>query len=184
MLAAYLQWGLDAAAHLAGEFAWCLWDGRERRLVCARDHFGIRPLYYAAGPRALAVSNAVTSLQRAGTVSDRLLDRAVGDLLVFGDPQEPADTMLADVRRVPPAHALTWTRSSGVEVWAYWRLTPPPPLRVRRARDVARAVSRHAAARRGRSHRERAGHGVDERRAGLDESGRAGGSEVPRPFAR
>jgi asparagine synthase (glutamine-hydrolysing) len=137
VLAAYLQWGLDAAAHLAGEFAWCLWDGRERRLVCARDHFGIRPLYYAAGPRALAVSNAVTSLQRTGTVSDGLLDRAVGDLLLFGDPQEPADTMLADVRRVPPAHTLTWTPSSRVEIRAYWRLTPPPPLRARRDRDVA-----------------------------------------------
>jgi len=137
VLAAYLQWGLDAAARLAGEFAWCLWDGRERRLVCARDHFGVRPLYYAADPRALAVSNAVTSLQRMGTVSDRLLDRAVGDLLVFGDPQEPGDTMLADVRRVPPAHMLTWTPSSGVELWSYWTLSPPPPLRAARASDVA-----------------------------------------------
>ena len=44
VLAAYLQWGLDAAARLTGDFAWCLWDGRERRLVCARDHFGVRPL--------------------------------------------------------------------------------------------------------------------------------------------
>lgn len=125
VLAAYLQWGLDAAARLTGEFAWCLWDGRERRLVCARDHFGIRPLYYAAGPRALAVSNAVTSLQRTGTVSDRLLDRAVGDLLVFGDPQQPDDTMLADVRRVPPAHVLTWTPSSGLAMWPYWKLQAP-----------------------------------------------------------
>jgi len=126
VLAAYQQWGLDAAARLAGEFAWCLWDGRERRLVCARDHFGIRPLYYAARTRTLAVSNAVTSLQRTGTVSDQLLDRAVGDLLVFGDPQEPEDTMLADVRRVPPAHVLTWSPSSGLATWPYWKLQPPP----------------------------------------------------------
>jgi len=137
VLAAYLQWGLDAPTHLTGDFAWCLWDGRERRLVCARDHFGVCPLYYAAGPRAAAVSNAVASLQRLGLASDRLLDRAVGDLLVFGDPQEPGDTMLADVRRVPPAHMLTWTPSSGVELWAYWKLAPPPPLHAAHASDVA-----------------------------------------------
>ncbi|HZI80129.1 MAG TPA: asparagine synthase-related protein [Vicinamibacterales bacterium] len=137
VLAAYLEWGLDAAAHLSGDFAWCLWDGRERRLLCARDHFGIRPLYYARTPGALAVSNAISSLQRAGVASDRLLDRAAGDLLLFGDPQEPADTMLADVRRVPPAHVLTWTPSAGVDVWAYWRFEPPAPSRERRPRDIA-----------------------------------------------
>jgi asparagine synthase (glutamine-hydrolysing) len=140
VLAAYLRWGLDAAAHLAGEFAWCLWDGRERRLVCARDHFGVRPLYYAWGPRALVISNAVASLQRAGVVSDRLLDRAVGDLLLFGDPQEPADTMLADVRRLPAAHVLTWTAASGVDVWAYWKLVPPSPQRARDCRDVGASL--------------------------------------------
>src|SRR6185295_19956038 len=71
--------------------------------------------------------NAVASLQRAGLVSNRLCDRAVGDLLLFGDPQEPGDTMLADVHRVPPAHCLTWTPSSGVVIRPYWRLEPPRP---------------------------------------------------------
>jgi asparagine synthase (glutamine-hydrolysing) len=137
VLAAYLEWGLEAPARLTGDFAWCLWDGRERRLVCARDHFGVRPLYYARGPRTLFVSNALTSLQRAGVASDRLLDRAVGDLLIFGDPQDPEDTMFVDVRRVPPAHVLTWTPSAGVTLQRYWRLEPPRPLRARRPRDVA-----------------------------------------------
>jgi asparagine synthase (glutamine-hydrolysing) len=128
-IAAYLEWGLDAPAHLTGDFAWCLWDGRDKRLLCARDHFGIQPLYYARGHRALVISNAVTSLRRAGAVSDHLRDRAVGDLLLFGDPQEPGDTMLADVHRLPPAHVLTWTPSSGVAVRAYWRLQPAAPRR-------------------------------------------------------
>jgi asparagine synthase (glutamine-hydrolysing) len=124
--AAYQQWGLDAAAHLTGDFAWALWDARQRRLLCARDHFGVRPLYYALNARALVVSNAVASLLRTGEASERLRDRAVGDLLLFGDPQEPGDTMLHDVHRVPPAHVLTWTPSSGLAVWAYWRLQAPP----------------------------------------------------------
>ena len=133
---AYLAWGLDAPAHLLGDFAWCLWDGRERRLVCARDHFGVRPLYYAHTSRWLAVSNAITSLRRIPEVSDRLLDRAVGDLLVFGDPQDPHDTMLADVRRVPAGHLLTWTEAAGTRVSAYWRCAAPRPAPIRDPRAV------------------------------------------------
>src|SRR6185295_5632838 len=43
----YERWGTDFPAHLRGDFALALWDGRERRLVLARDPFGIRPLFYA-----------------------------------------------------------------------------------------------------------------------------------------
>jgi len=136
ILGAYLAWGLDAPAHLLGDFAWCLWDGRERRLLCARDHFGVRPLYFVHTARWLAISNAVTSLRRVPDVSDRLLDRAVGDLLVFGDPQDPHDTMLAAVRRVPAGHRLTWTEAAGPRVSAYWRCAAPPPARVRDPRET------------------------------------------------
>ena len=152
VVAAYLEWGLDAAAHLTGDFAWCLWDGRDKRLFCARDHFGIRPLYYACGDRSLAASNAAASLFRAGVASGRLRDRAVGDLLLFGDPMTPGETMLADVNRVPPAHVLTWTRGSGVEVRPYWRLQPP-----------SRACAHHEAAGRFRDTLQRA---VDDRLRG------------------
>jgi asparagine synthase (glutamine-hydrolysing) len=143
--AAYQRWGLDAAAHLTGDFAWCLWDGRERRLVCARDHFGIRPLYFARTARMLVISNTVDSLRRAGVATERLRDRAVGDLLLFGDPMEPGETALADVDRVPAAHVLMWTASAGVTLWRYWRLQPPPhPSPHEEAASRIRATLQHA----------------------------------------
>ena len=43
---AYEQWGLDAFARLNGMFATAVWDAEKRRLVLARDPFGIKPLYY------------------------------------------------------------------------------------------------------------------------------------------
>jgi asparagine synthase (glutamine-hydrolysing) len=41
---AYEQWGLEFADRLRGMFAVAIWDARERRLVLARDRFGIKPL--------------------------------------------------------------------------------------------------------------------------------------------
>ena len=43
---AYLKWGRDVCNHLVGDFAFCVWDERERVLFAVRDHLGLRPLYH------------------------------------------------------------------------------------------------------------------------------------------
>src|SRR5215212_19745 len=55
-LEAFARWGERAAGQLLGDFAFIGWDDRARRLVCGRDHFGIRPLHYYASPREVVVA--------------------------------------------------------------------------------------------------------------------------------
>ena len=57
LLAAYRAWGVQAPAHLEGDFAWALWDGDARRLLCARDFAGRRPLHHAMAGRALVAAS-------------------------------------------------------------------------------------------------------------------------------
>src|SRR5919202_959982 len=54
---AYEEWGDDFARRLRGMFAAAIWDSRARRLVLARDRFGIKPLYYRAADGALAFAS-------------------------------------------------------------------------------------------------------------------------------
>ena len=63
MLGAYARWGEGGVEHLLGAFAFAIWDGRERRLVCARDPIGVRPLYLAHRPgRLLAFASEPKAL--------------------------------------------------------------------------------------------------------------------------
>jgi asparagine synthase (glutamine-hydrolysing) len=46
ILAAYDRWGVACLDHLRGMFAFAIWDERKQRFFCARDRFGIKPLYW------------------------------------------------------------------------------------------------------------------------------------------
>jgi asparagine synthase (glutamine-hydrolysing) len=45
ILASYLEWGEACVERFNGMWAFALWDGRERRLFCSRDRFGVKPFY-------------------------------------------------------------------------------------------------------------------------------------------
>lgn len=62
ILAAYRAWGEGCTRWLEGEFAFVLWDRRARRVLCARDFSGRRPLYYAELGGTLVVGSTLSSV--------------------------------------------------------------------------------------------------------------------------
>ena len=46
ILKAYAKWGEDCPDKLLGDFAFVIWDKKEEKLFCARDHMGVKPFYY------------------------------------------------------------------------------------------------------------------------------------------
>ena len=59
---AYLRWGETCPERLLGDFAFGLWDPRQRRFFAARDHFGVKPFYYVAEPRRFAFATEPRAL--------------------------------------------------------------------------------------------------------------------------
>ena len=57
IVAAYHHWGADALTKLRGMFAFALWDSVEQELFCARDPFGIKPMFMASGPGGTVVGS-------------------------------------------------------------------------------------------------------------------------------
>lgn len=132
ILHAYRAWGVDCVQHLLGDFAFAIWDGRTRRLFCARDHFGVKPFFYAQLGHSVILSNTVDCLRAHPAVSDRLNDLAIADFLLFGYNQELDTTAFADIRRLPPGHYLT-VQDDEVRVARYWSV--PEPSHVDYAND-------------------------------------------------
>jgi len=102
ILAGYHYWGTEVLTRLRGMFAFALWDTVERELFCARDPFGIKPLYMATGPGGTAVGSEKKCLLDLAPVAgfDVAIDeRAVQHYTVLQYVPEP-ETLQRGIRRL------------------------------------------------------------------------------------
>ena len=118
ILAAYDRYGTSCVEHLRGMFAFAVWDGE--RLFCARDRFGIKPLYYAVvGNRFVFASEVKALLPFVTAVETDPL--AFAEYVTFhytlGD-----QTLFKGIKRLMPGHALA-VENGAVRVWRYWDLS-------------------------------------------------------------
>jgi asparagine synthase (glutamine-hydrolysing) len=132
ILHAYAIWGTPCVDHLRGDFAFAIWDARNKQLFCARDHFGIKPFYYAQLGDFFLFSNTLNCVRLHPDVSSELNDTAIGDFLLFGLNYDNATTTFRQIQRLPPAHWLTFS-ASGLKIRRYW--APPTDGRIRYSRD-------------------------------------------------
>jgi asparagine synthase (glutamine-hydrolysing) len=121
LLHAYAAWGAQCVDRLQGDFSFGLWDAKKKLLFCARDHFGIKPFYYAQLGDLFVFSNTLNCIRLHPSVSNELNERAIGDFLLFGLNYDNATTSFRDIQRLPPAHSLTCS-AHGPEIKRYWTL--------------------------------------------------------------
>jgi asparagine synthase (glutamine-hydrolysing) len=121
LLRLYERIGESCVDRLVGMFAFAIWDARERRLFAARDHFGVKPFYYAAGDGWLVFASEIKALFRSGLLQPALDDHGLADYVNFqfclGDK-----TLFRNVKKLMPGHTLTVDASRGVRIRRYWEL--------------------------------------------------------------
>jgi asparagine synthase (glutamine-hydrolysing) len=134
ILRAYATWGEECVQHLRGDFSFAIWDARKKLLFCARDHFGVKPFYYAEPGELFFFSNVLDCLRHHPDVSDDLNDAAIGDFLLFGLNCDEATTTFRDIRRLPAAHSMT-VSADGLRIWRYWSAPTNGRIRYKRPED-------------------------------------------------
>lgn len=131
ILAAYGKWGADCVDHLAGDFAFMIWDAAERRLFAARDVFGVKPFYYARVGDAFIAASEIKALFASGLVPRKLNETRVADYLC-GMHEDKEITFFEGIVRLPSAHVLQ-LESNSLRLRKYWQ--PDPEREHRFSRD-------------------------------------------------
>ncbi|MDQ4064953.1 MAG: asparagine synthase (glutamine-hydrolyzing) [Actinomycetota bacterium] len=157
LLRGYEAWGRDVLDRLRGMFAFGLWDARRQILLLARDHLGIKPLYYTFAGRsnghdasAFVAASEIRALLASELIDARIERRALAGYFAYGAVQEPF-TILQDVLALPAGSWLEVGSDGGERArGAYWSI-PEPDESIAAGPDIAeqgrvlleRSVARH-----------------------------------------
>src|SRR5581483_4087024 len=115
---AYEEWGAGFAERLRGMFAVAIWDAGRRRLVLARDRYGIKPLYYRHEAGELRFASELRALPRGEIDLD-----ALEAFLAFNAVPAPF-SIFRDVRKLPAGHLLVWREDGTVALERFARPGP------------------------------------------------------------
>lgn len=150
LLIGYREWDTGVLDRLRGMFGFALWDARKRSLLVARDHLGIKPLYYSFTDNGFVFASELKALLGGELVSPSLDRTALTGYLAYGAVQEPR-TIVEQVKALP---AGSWMEVDGdgrkTGEGHYWDFPAPgiSELRegdlVERGRELLeRSVGRH-----------------------------------------
>ncbi len=125
LLQAYSAWGTDCLRRINGMFAFAIYDSRRRCLFLARDRAGEKPLFYHRANGRLTFASELKALMVQPSFSRVMNAEALDHYLAYG--YVPGELCLLEgVRKLPPAHALTYSiDTDDMRVWRYWSLPEP-----------------------------------------------------------
>jgi asparagine synthase (glutamine-hydrolysing) len=119
----YEDYGVRCVDFLRGMFGFAIWDSRHRRLMLARDRFGIKPISYAITAGALFFGSEFKSILASGCIDRQVDASAMKELFAVGFVQAPK-TLLSSIRRLPPGHYLLHENAQ-LTIQRYWDLCFP-----------------------------------------------------------
>jgi asparagine synthase (glutamine-hydrolysing) len=128
LLSSYLAHGPEAVGMLRGQFAYALFDARERELWLFRDRLGVLPLYYYVDAKMFAFASEVKALLPVLSQSAEVDHDSLDAYLTHRAVPSPY-TLFRNIRKLPPAHLMR-VRERGAETpRRYWQLPPAGEVR-------------------------------------------------------
>ncbi len=124
ILAAYRKWGEDCPRFLLGDFVFIIWDEQNQSLFCARDHFGVKILFFAQTAAGWIITNEHNAFFSCGALKKRIKESWLVTQ-VWGLGPAPFSSPCQGVNVLPSAHSLV-VKGETASLKRYWTLKDTP----------------------------------------------------------
>ena len=121
LLKSYIHYGNDVVNHLNGIFTFAIWNDKKKELFMARDHFGIKPLFYTIRNNQIIFASELKALFEHPLVKKVLDNQGIAELFGIGPSHTPGTTVFKDIYEIKPAHFAIFNES-GFHTNRYWKL--------------------------------------------------------------
>jgi len=121
LLKAFVHFGYDVVEHLNGIFAFAIWNQNKRELFLARDHFGIKPLYYTIYKEELIFASEVKALLHYPGITPIVDKQGICELFGIGPAHTAGTSAFKHIEELKPAHFLVY-RDNACIIKQYWKL--------------------------------------------------------------
>ena len=118
----YEEWGAAVTSRLNGIFGFALWDAPTASLLLARDHLGVKPLYYYDDGSRLLFGSEIKAILQDDRVPREIDLESLAIFLALGFVPSPR-TLFQGIRKLPPGHRLQ-VDGRGVRLERYWHTVP------------------------------------------------------------
>lgn len=118
ILRSYEKWGKECPKYLLGDFAFAIWDKQKQKLFCARDRFGIKPLYYYFYNEIVYFSSDIEVLYTFIDEPINLNNDSIKSFCRFATIGYE-ETMYQNIFRVPPIHCFVFSKKE-LNKYRYW----------------------------------------------------------------
>ena len=119
---AYEQWGTESVGRLNGMFAFALWNSRQHELVLARDHLGIKPLYYTVVKDQFLFASEIKALLKHPECLREVDLEALAELFTFRYVPSPK-TLFKGIFKLPAGHMIR-VKGKKIDIMRYWNWVP------------------------------------------------------------
>jgi asparagine synthase (glutamine-hydrolysing) len=109
ILKSYEKWDVRCPEYLQGDFVFAIWDTFQKKMFCARDHLGFRPLYYYFSGNQFIFSSEIKQVIIASNIRTELNQAALIESMLMRH-MDNQTTFFTNINQIPPTHSISISR--------------------------------------------------------------------------
>lgn len=121
LLHSYIEWNEECVNHINGIFSFGIWNEKEKSLFLARDHLGVKPLFYSYKDDNLLFASEIKAILKHPTIKPIVNSEGLLEIFGLGPARSLGNGVFKEIKEVPPAHYLIY-KNNKIKIKEYWKV--------------------------------------------------------------